>query len=83
MRSIGPIIAVRRPVNLTLDAGLLAELDGLTPDLSATVERLLSDWVAQETARRRVADAPLERVLDAVNEHHAKHGFLSDFCPNF
>ena len=62
---------------------MLAEARGLTTNLSATVEGLLGTFVAQEKARRRDEEARLERVIDALNEFHEEHGFLSDEFPSF
>ncbi|NVN11408.1 type II toxin-antitoxin system CcdA family antitoxin [Nguyenibacter vanlangensis] len=70
--------APRRPVNLSLNTDLVAQVRDMTPNLSATVETLLGDYL--QSARRRRADEQrkLDGVIDAVNELHTRYGFLSD-----
>jgi antitoxin CcdA len=75
--------APRRAVNLSLNVDLVSRAKTMTRNLSATVEDLLADFVEREQARQRADDAALERVLDALNEVHAKHGFLSDEFQSF
>ena len=71
--------APRRPVNLSLNTDLLAQVREVTPNLSATVETLLGDYLQSarqqcENEQRKLDDG----VIDAVNDLHARHGFLSD-----
>ena len=75
--------AARKPVNLSLNEDLVARAKGLTRNLSGKVEELLADFVQAEIARKRASDEELERVIDALNEFHAEHGFLSDEFPSF
>ncbi len=74
--------AGRRPVNLTISEDLLVRAKGLTKNLSATVELLLAKFVAEEEAKRRLADADLDQVISAVNAHFEEYGFLSDHFPS-
>ncbi|MCP9320667.1 type II toxin-antitoxin system CcdA family antitoxin [Acetobacter persici] len=70
--------APRRPVNLSLNTDLLAQVREVTPNLSATVETLLSDYLQSAQQQREDEQRRLDGVIDAVNELHARHGFLSD-----
>lgn len=75
--------APRRAVNLSLNEDLVSRAKMMTRNLSATVEDLLAGFIQREQARRREDDAALEQVLDALNEVHEKHGFLSDEFQSF
>jgi antitoxin CcdA len=70
--------APRRPVNLSLNADLLAQVREVTPNLSATVETLLGDYLHATREASSEEQRKLDCVIDAVNELHARHGFLSD-----
>ncbi|PYD48628.1 type II toxin-antitoxin system CcdA family antitoxin [Novacetimonas pomaceti] len=70
--------APRRPVNLSLNADLLAQVRQVTPNLSATVETLLGDYLHATREKREGEQRQLDGVIDAVNELHMRHGFLSD-----
>ncbi|NHN89493.1 type II toxin-antitoxin system CcdA family antitoxin [Acetobacter conturbans] len=70
--------APRRPVNLSLNTDLLAQIREVTPNLSATVETLLGDYLQSARQRREDEQRKLDGVIDAVNDLHARHGFLSD-----
>ena len=75
--------APRRPVNLSLNTDLLAEVRKLTPNLSATVEGLLEDYLQKESAQREDEQKKLDQVIDAMNDYHSRHGFLSEEFQNF
>jgi antitoxin CcdA len=70
--------APRRPVNLSLSTDLLAQVREVTPNLSATVETLLGDYLQSARQQREDEQRKLDGVIDAVNGLHARHGFLSD-----
>ena len=74
--------APRRPVNLSLNADLLAQVRTMTPNLSATVETLLNDYLQSARRRREEEEKTLDSVIDAMNEFHARCGFLSDEFPS-
>ncbi len=74
--------APRRAVNLSLNEDLVAQAKKSTRNLSATVEKLLADYVQQEQARRRIEDEKLDEVISALNAFNERHGFLSDEFPN-
>jgi antitoxin CcdA len=75
--------APRRPVNLSLNTDLLAEVRKLTPNLSATVETLLEDYLQKESAQRQSEQNKLNEVIDAMNDYHSRHGFLSEQFQDF
>ena len=70
--------AQRRPVNVTLNEDLVRRTRGLTPNLSETVERLLSAFVDNAEA----GDADRQRQIDdhiaASDAFIAKHGSIAD-----
>ncbi|MBV1833971.1 type II toxin-antitoxin system CcdA family antitoxin [Novacetimonas pomaceti] len=70
--------APRRPVNLSLNTDLLAQVREVTPNLSATVETLLGDYLQSARQQREDEQRKLDGVIDAVNDLYARHGFLSD-----
>jgi len=70
--------APRRPINLSLNTDLVAQVRGLTPNVSATVEKLLASYVDRAHLQRAEEERQLDRVLDAVNALHSVHSFLSD-----
>jgi len=70
--------APRRPVNLSLNTDLLAQVREVTPNLSATVETLLGDYLQSARQQREDEQRKLDGVIDAVNDLHVRHGFLSD-----
>ena len=70
--------APRRAVSLSLNEDLVARAKKSTRNLSATVEKLLADYMKQEQARRRAEDETLDEVVSALNTSHERHAFLSD-----
>lgn len=70
--------APRRPVNLSLNGDLLAQVRTVTPNLSATVETLLGDYLQSAHQRREEEEKAIDRVIDAVNGFHGRSGFMSD-----
>lgn len=59
------VAARKRPVNLTLNEDLVAQAREVTENLSAVVESLLADYVAQER-QRRAAEADMVRETVAT-----------------
>jgi antitoxin CcdA len=70
--------SVKRPVNLSLNQDLVREAKGLTPNLSDTVEALLTGFVEAERRRRAEADAQVAALVDASNRFIATHGAFGD-----
>ena len=76
-----PQSARRKPVNLSLNEKLVERARRVTPNLSGTVETLLTKFVQEAEAKRRADDVLLDQVIAALNAHHDEHGFLSEeFC---
>lgn len=70
--------ARKRPVNLTLNEDLVAQARELTENLSAVVESLLAEYVAQEK-QRRAAEANMVRETIAVwNRFSDEAGSFAD-----
>ena len=78
-----PVSARRKPVNLSLNEQLVARARRITPNLSGTVEALLTQFVQEADAKRRADDALLDQVIAALNAHHEEHGFLSEKFNDF
>jgi antitoxin CcdA len=74
--------APRKAVSLFLNEDLVLRANGLTRNLSRTVEDLLADYVRREQARKRAEDDQLEKVIDALNARHERDGLLSDEFPS-
>ncbi len=73
-----PIAGGKRPVNLSLDSDLVERARGHTRNLSETVERLLSDYVAAEDARHEAKRREAEAHAAATNAFIEKHGFWGE-----
>ena len=76
--AIGPTSTRKRAVNLTLNEGLVAQAKTYTSNLSATMESLLTDYVAEQqqshASRRQMADA----CAADWNAVHATVGSFAD-----
>lgn len=70
--------AQKRPVTVLLDEDLVRRAESLTGNLSDRVERLLTDYVAQEEHDRDERDRRLDTVIAAWNEFDALHGSFAD-----
>ena len=68
----------RRTVNLSLNPEFVTRARGLTNNLSATVETLLTGFVEAEEQHARAADRDLQSVLAALEELHERPGLLSE-----
>ena len=70
------VAAQKRPVNLTLNEDLVAQARAVTDNLSAVVESLLADYVAEEH-QRRAAEADVVRETVATwNRFADEHSTL-------
>ena len=71
-------VGYKRPVNLTLNADLVAKAKAYTPNLSATVEGLLVEFVQRQqqlhVERTRLANA----CCTDWNALHAAAGSIAD-----
>lgn len=75
--------ARKRPVNLTLNVGLVAEAKALSPNLSATVESLLAVYVADERKARRQRQRLAEQCADDWNRVLDTQGSFADAHQTF
>jgi antitoxin CcdA len=77
--AIGPATAQKkRAVNLTLSEGLVAEAKTFTGNLSATMEALLADYVAQQQQARLSRQQAANACVEYWNEVHAAEGSFAD-----
>lgn len=68
----------KRPFNLTLSESIVEQARAFTGNLSGTVDTLLADFVARETAVRRDRQKVRDEVCDALNHFNAVHGSFAD-----
>ena len=69
----------KRPVELMLSADLIQDAEALLGDVSAIVEKTLSRLVDQEKKRHDPEhQRQIDRTIDMINEHHAKHGLWGE-----
>lgn len=70
--------ARKRPVNLTLNEQLVSQAKGMTDNLSAVVETLLADYVAQHQAQRLEKMHQAETAARAWNTFNEHSGAFAD-----
>jgi antitoxin CcdA len=68
----------KRPVNLTLREDLIAEIKGVTDNLSGVVEALLVDYLARERKRRMDIAEQAEATVVLWNEFVDRSGSFAD-----
>lgn len=68
----------KRPVNLTLSEGLIAELKGYTSNLSATAEELLAAYVVEQKQARSSRQLQADQAVAGWNALHAQVGSFAD-----
>ncbi len=68
----------KRPVNLTLREDLVAEVKGVTDNLSGVVESLLVDFLAREMKRRTDIAEEARATVALWNEFADKNGSFAD-----
>lgn len=78
MKSAHDTRASKRPVNLSLNADLVARARSLTDNLSAEVEILLADFVQQKGREREAQAERLLRSASAWNAYADQHGVFAD-----
>ncbi len=71
-------LALKRPVNLSLNQDLVKEAKELTPNLSETVEGLLAEFVEAEQRKREQARQQIDALVAASNGFIAAHGAFGD-----
>jgi antitoxin CcdA len=70
--------ARKRPVNLTLSEELVAEVKGITSNLSGVVESLLADFVSKERQRRVGVVEEARATVASWNEFGERNGSFAD-----
>jgi post-segregation antitoxin (ccd killing protein) len=68
----------KRPVNLTMNEALVAQAKTFTDNLSATMESLLTDFVAAQQAAQRDRQRAADTCADDWNAVHASIGSFAD-----
>jgi post-segregation antitoxin (ccd killing protein) len=72
------VAARKRPVNLTLNEDLVAQAREVTGNLSAVVESLLADYIAQENQRRAARQDLVRETVATWNRFAADVGSFAD-----
>ena len=67
----------KRPVNLTLSEDVVAQARNYTPNLSATVEELLAEYVA---GQRQARESRAQMARDCVADWNAVHEAVGSFA---
>jgi len=70
--------AAKRPVNLSLNADLVARARGVTGNLSEVVEGLLAQFLAQKQAEADARSEALRATVATWNTFGDKHGSFAD-----
>jgi antitoxin CcdA len=68
----------KRPVNLTLSEALVTQAKTYTSNLSATMEELLTDFVAKQKQVQRARQQLADNCSDDWNAVHASVGSFAD-----
>lgn len=68
----------KRPINLLLSELNIERARQFTGNLSATVDGLLADFVARETAAQKAKQQLRDDVCEALNRFNATHGSFAD-----
>ncbi|HRE17130.1 MAG TPA: type II toxin-antitoxin system CcdA family antitoxin [Rhodocyclaceae bacterium] len=78
MRSVSNRSSDKRPFNLLLNENTVTQARNYTDNLSATVETLLGDYVAQQRAALQARQQQGDAVAEAWNRFHEAHGSFAD-----
>jgi antitoxin CcdA len=68
----------KRAVNLTLNDELVRQARGMTDNLSAVVENLLTDFVRQQVQARQAYRLQASQAAQAWNDFNAASGSFAD-----
>ncbi|HEY7888324.1 MAG TPA: type II toxin-antitoxin system CcdA family antitoxin [Steroidobacteraceae bacterium] len=80
-RRPSPALVAKRPTNVSIRSDLLAAAREAGVNLSATLERALTEELA--AGRRKQWREESSEAIQAYNEHVEKHGTFSDDMRNF
>lgn len=78
MRAAYDMKAPKRPVNLSLNEDLVAQVRDVASNLSELVESLLADFVSKEKARQDAHAKALREAVLTWNAFGEKHGSFAD-----
>jgi antitoxin CcdA len=78
MKTAANSTARKRPVNLTLNEGLVLQARGLTDNLSGVVESLLAGYVEHERQQKLAKANTAEATVAVWNAFNARHGSFAD-----
>jgi antitoxin CcdA len=70
--------APKRAINMTINADLVRRARMMTPNLSETVEGLLSEFVAAEERKRDDIAAQIRQWCEASDATVARYGYPGD-----
>jgi antitoxin CcdA len=70
--------APKRPVNMTLNEDLVRRARGITPNLSETVERLLTTFVDDAEAKEATRQRQIDAHIVASDAFIVKYGAIAD-----
>lgn len=70
--------APKRPVNLSLNADLVARARGVTGNLSEVVEKLLAEFLAKKQAELDARSEALRATVATWNTFGDEHGSFAD-----
>jgi len=68
----------KRPFNLLLNDSTVKQARSFTNNLSATVDALLTDYVAKQNEQRLARQNQGDAIAEAWNTFHATHGSFAD-----
>ena len=78
MQSAYDTNAPKRPVNLSLNADLVARVRGVTGNLSEVVEGLLAEYLSEKQAQEAARTEALRATITTWNTFGDKHGSFAD-----
>lgn len=82
MRIVSSPAETKRRVNLTLNAELVDAVRPFAPNLSATIERLLADYLSERQRSANEREQRIDAAIEACNDMLRRHGSLSDDYPS-
>jgi antitoxin CcdA len=78
MKANSPVSYRKRPVNLTLNEGLVEQAKSMTDNLSAVVERLLSEYVSNEHRERLTRSEAVAQTVVLWNKFSSGKESIAD-----
>ncbi len=68
----------KKPVNMTLSEDLVREARSLTPNLSHTVEQLLTGYVEAQQKQRAERERLIDESIRMIEAHHEEFGLWGE-----